>query len=107
MAYLLARCDERPPVALICLNKPIDSTRAGLTWWYRPAVQAGAVSLPLVRRSGRSLDAVMTAHLSATRDEVPIPQLQRIVRRRCRKLAADTATVHGVVGFRWAINLEA
>ena len=34
-------------------------------------------------------------------------QLRRVIRRRCRKLAADTATVYGAVGFRWAINLEA
>jgi len=34
-------------------------------------------------------------------------QLQRVVRRRCRKLAAHTATVFGAVGFRWAVNLEA
>ena len=34
-------------------------------------------------------------------------QLRRVIRRRCRKLAADTATVYGAVGFRWAVNLEA
>ena len=34
-------------------------------------------------------------------------QLQRVVRRRCRRLAADPATVLGAVGFRWAANLEA
>lgn len=34
-------------------------------------------------------------------------QLRRVVGRRCRKLAADTATVFGAVGFRWAVNLEA
>jgi transposase len=33
-------------------------------------------------------------------------QLRRVVRRRCRKLVADTATVYGAVGFRWAANLE-
>ena len=33
-------------------------------------------------------------------------QLQRVIRRRCRKLAADTATVLGAVGFRWAARLE-
>jgi len=34
-------------------------------------------------------------------------QLRRVVRRRCRRLAADTATVKGAIGFRWAVNLEA
>ena len=34
-------------------------------------------------------------------------QLRRVIRRRCRRLAADTATVKGVIGFRWAVNLEA
>jgi transposase len=34
-------------------------------------------------------------------------QLRRVIRRRCRKLAADTATVRGAIGFRWAANLEA
>lgn len=34
-------------------------------------------------------------------------QLRRVIRRRCRRLAADTATVFGAVGFRWAANLEA
>ena len=33
-------------------------------------------------------------------------QLRRVIRRRCRRLAADTATVQGAVGFRWAIGLE-
>jgi DDE superfamily endonuclease len=33
-------------------------------------------------------------------------QLRRVIRRRCRRLAADTATVYGAVGFRWAANLE-
>ena len=33
-------------------------------------------------------------------------QLRRVIRRRCRKLAADTATVFGAVGFRWAVTLE-
>lgn len=32
--------------------------------------------------------------------------LQRVIRRRCRRLAADPATVSGAVGFRWAVNLE-
>jgi len=32
--------------------------------------------------------------------------LRRVIRRRCRRLAADTATVHGAIGFRWAVNLE-
>jgi transposase len=34
-------------------------------------------------------------------------QLRRVIRRRCRKLAADPTTVYGAVGFRWAVNLEA
>ena len=34
-------------------------------------------------------------------------QLRRVIRRRCRTLAAHTATVLGAVGFRWAVNLEA
>ncbi len=34
-------------------------------------------------------------------------QLRRVIRRRCRRLAADTATVKGAIGFRWAVNLEA
>jgi hypothetical protein len=34
-------------------------------------------------------------------------ELPRVARRRCRKLAADTATVYGAVGFRWAVNPEA
>jgi hypothetical protein len=33
--------------------------------------------------------------------------LRRVIRRRCRRLAADTATVKGAIGFRWAVNLEA
>ena len=31
---------------------------------------------------------------------------RRVIRRRCRRPAADTATVYGAVGFRWAANLE-
>lgn len=34
-------------------------------------------------------------------------QLRRVIRRRRHKLATDTATVSGAVGFRWAVNLEA
>lgn len=34
-------------------------------------------------------------------------KLRQVIRRRCRKLAADTATVFGAVGFRWAAGLEA
>ena len=34
-------------------------------------------------------------------------QLRRVIRRRCRTLATDTATVFGAVGFRWAAGLEA
>jgi hypothetical protein len=34
-------------------------------------------------------------------------QLRRVIRRRCRRLAADAATVKGAIGFRWAVNLEA
>jgi hypothetical protein len=29
-----------------------------------------------------------------------------VIRRRCRRLAADTATVKGAIGFRWAVKLE-
>lgn len=32
--------------------------------------------------------------------------LRRVVRRRCRRLAADRATVLGAIGFRWAVRLE-
>ena len=32
--------------------------------------------------------------------------LRRVVRRRCRRLAQDRATVRGAIGFRWAVNLE-
>jgi transposase len=34
-------------------------------------------------------------------------QLRRVIRRRCRRLAADAVTVKGAIGFRWAVNLEA
>jgi transposase len=34
-------------------------------------------------------------------------QLRRVIRRRCRKLATDTVTVKGAIGFRWAVSLEA
>ena len=36
-----------------------------------------------------------------------LADLRRVVRRRCRRLAADRATVKGAIGFRWAVNLEA
>ena len=36
-----------------------------------------------------------------------LADLRRVIRRRCRRLAADTATVRGAIGFRWAVNLEA
>jgi hypothetical protein len=32
--------------------------------------------------------------------------LRRVVRRRCRRLAADRAAVLGAIGFRWAARLE-
>ena len=32
--------------------------------------------------------------------------LRRVVRRRCRRLADDRATVLGAIGFHWAIRLE-
>ena len=35
-----------------------------------------------------------------------LADLRRVVRRRCRRLAQDHATVLGAIGFRWAINLE-
>ena len=31
---------------------------------------------------------------------------RQVIRRRCRRLAADPATVKGAIGFRWAVNLE-
>ena len=34
-------------------------------------------------------------------------QPRRVIRRRCRRRAADTATVRGAIGFRWAVNLDA
>ena len=36
-----------------------------------------------------------------------LADLRRVVRRRCRRLAADRATVKGAIGFHWAVNLEA
>jgi transposase len=36
-----------------------------------------------------------------------LSDLRRVVRRRCRRLAGDRATVKGAIGFRWAVNLEA
>jgi transposase len=36
-----------------------------------------------------------------------LADLRRVVRRRCRRLAADRATVMGAIGFRWAVGLEA
>ena len=35
-----------------------------------------------------------------------LAELRRVVRRRCRRLAADRATVLGAIGFRWAVRLE-
>jgi hypothetical protein len=35
-----------------------------------------------------------------------LTDLRRRVVRRCRRLAADRATVKGAIGFHWAINLE-
>jgi hypothetical protein len=35
-----------------------------------------------------------------------LADLRRVVRRRCRKLAGDRATVKGAIGFHWAVNLE-
>lgn len=35
-----------------------------------------------------------------------LADLRRVVRRRCRWLAADQATVLGAVGFHWAARLE-
>ena len=32
--------------------------------------------------------------------------LRRVVRRRCRRLAEDRATVVGAIGFRWAVRPE-
>ena len=36
-----------------------------------------------------------------------LADLRRVIRRRCRRLAGDRATVSGAIGFRWAVNLEA
>ncbi len=36
-----------------------------------------------------------------------LADLRRRVTRRCRRLAADRATVKGAIGFHWAVNLEA
>jgi len=36
-----------------------------------------------------------------------LADLRRRVTRRCRRLAADRATVLGAIGFRWAVDLEA
>ena len=35
-----------------------------------------------------------------------LADLRRVVRRRCRRLAGDRATVLGAIGFHWAIRLE-
>jgi hypothetical protein len=35
-----------------------------------------------------------------------LTDLRRRVARRCRRLAADQATVKWAVGFRWAVNIE-
>jgi hypothetical protein len=35
-----------------------------------------------------------------------VADLRRVIRRRCRCLAADPATVKGAVGFRWAARME-
>jgi len=36
-----------------------------------------------------------------------LADLRRVIRRRCRRLAGDRATVMGAIGFHWAVNLEA
>jgi transposase len=36
-----------------------------------------------------------------------LADLRRVIRRRCRRLASDRATVLGAIGFHWAVNLEA
>jgi transposase len=36
-----------------------------------------------------------------------LADLRRVLRRRCRRLAVDWATVIGAIGFRWAVSLEA
>ena len=35
-----------------------------------------------------------------------LADLRRVIRRRCRRLADDRATVLGAIGFHWAVNLE-
>jgi hypothetical protein len=35
-----------------------------------------------------------------------LADLRRVVRRRCRRLGEDRATVKGAIGFRWAVTLE-
>lgn len=35
-----------------------------------------------------------------------LADLRRVVRRRCRRLAEDRATVLGAIGFHWAVRLE-
>lgn len=35
-----------------------------------------------------------------------LADLRRVVRRRCKRLAGDRATVKGAIGFHWAVNLE-
>ena len=35
-----------------------------------------------------------------------LADLRRVIRRRCRRLAEDRATVLGAVGFRWAARME-
>jgi transposase len=35
-----------------------------------------------------------------------LADLRRVVRRRCRRLARDRATVLGAIGFRWAVRME-
>jgi transposase len=35
-----------------------------------------------------------------------LADLRRVVRRRCRWLAADRTIVKGAIGFHWAVNLE-
>jgi hypothetical protein len=47
---------------------------------------------------------VREAVASETYDRLSDPR--RVVRRRCRWLAGDRATVLGAIGFRWAIRLE-
>ncbi|WP_202920664.1 IS630 family transposase [Urbifossiella limnaea] len=35
-----------------------------------------------------------------------LADLRRVVRRRCRRLAEDRATVLGAIGFHWAVRVE-